>query len=96
MSFGSQQGEGGGLTRPADVAVDSQGAGYDRVFIVSGHSMFPALPDGSTILVDYQRTTLRDGNIYLFSSNASLLVKRARRESQEHPRGTATIRRGIQ
>ena len=45
--------------------------------------MFPALPDGSTILVDYQRRTLWGGYIYLFRSNDSLLVKRARRENRE-------------
>ena len=38
--------------------------------------MYPTLPDGCTILVDYKRTTLSDNHIYVYRSDRDLFVKR--------------------
>ena len=51
---------------------------HARVFRVTGGSMYPTLPDGSAVLVDYLRTRLREQCVYLVDSDESLLVKRAR------------------
>ena len=56
---------------------------YARVFSVRGHSIYPTLPNASVILVDYQRTTLKDGCIYLFRTMGTLLVKRALQEETD-------------
>ena len=49
-----------------------------RVFKVSGDPMLPTLPEGTTILVDYKRTELKDNCLYVFRTNGSLLIKRAK------------------
>ena len=48
-----------------------------NVFRVHGESMEPTLIQGSAILVDYQRTELREDGIFVFKQGAALLVKRA-------------------
>ena len=50
-----------------------------RVFIMSGDSMSPTLPAGSTILVDCQRTHLRENHIFLYRAAGVLHVHRAMR-----------------
>ena len=50
---------------------------YARVYQVVGDSMYPVLPDGSTILVDGKRRSLSANAIYVFRTNGALLVKRA-------------------
>ena len=64
-----------------------EGEGIDpdhaRVFRVAGNSMYPFLPDGSAILVDYQRTDLTDHCIFVYRTNGSMLVKRAKMCDQE-------------
>ena len=50
-----------------------------RIYRVVGDSMFPILPNGASILVDYSRTDLVESQIYVVRSNGSLLVKRAKR-----------------
>ena len=49
---------------------------HSAVFNVGGSSMYPTLPDGCTILVDYRRTTLSDHHIYVYRSDGDLFVKR--------------------
>ena len=48
------------------------------VFRIHGDSMDPTLPHGSAILVDYARTQLRDGGLFVFRIGDCWLVKRAR------------------
>ena len=48
------------------------------VISVSGDSMEPTLPDGSSILVDRASTELRDGAIFVVQSGEGLAVKRVR------------------
>ena len=44
---------------------------------VSGESMEPAVPDGSSILVDCSRQTLRKGGVFVVRRGSSLVLKRA-------------------
>ena len=53
--------------------------GRAKIYRVSGDSMLPVLPNGTSILVDYARTDLVDSHLYVLRSNGSLLVKRAKR-----------------
>ena len=59
-----------------------EGEGIDpkqaRVFRVKGNSMYPALPKGSVILVDYQRRALAEHRIYVYRTNDAVHVKRAK------------------
>lgn len=50
-----------------------------RVYRVTGDSMLPTLPSGSSVLVDLNRTRLLQGRIYVFRTNGDLFVKRARK-----------------
>ncbi len=55
---------------------------YAKIFRVRGDSMSPTLPDSSVIMIDYQRTYPRDNCMYVFRSDGTLLVKRAKRDGQ--------------
>jgi DNA-binding Xre family transcriptional regulator len=48
---------------------------------VQGESMEPTLPDGSAIVVDRNRSRLREGRIYVVRTDDGLLVKRVKRDS---------------
>ena len=56
----------------------------DRVFNVKGNSMYPVIPDGSTILVDCQKIALTEHCVYVYRSTGALLVKRAKQCPAEH------------
>ena len=43
--------------------------------------MEPTLPDGSAIVVDRNRSRLREGGIYVVRTHDGLLVKRVERDS---------------
>ena len=43
--------------------------------------MEPTLPDGSAIVVDRNRSRLREGRIYVVRTDDGLLVKRVKRDS---------------
>ena len=61
----------------------SEGEGIDpaqaRVYQVDGNSMYPVLPDGSTILVDYQRTMLMENCIFIYRTNGAMFIKRSKK-----------------
>ena len=48
---------------------------------VSGDSMYPTLPDGCVILVDWSSVKLRDNGIFVLQTPQGLVVKRVRRGS---------------
>ena len=48
-------------------------------YVVSGDAMRPTLPDGSTILVNGNRTALRENHIFLYRTGGALYVRRAQR-----------------
>ncbi len=50
--------------------------GASAIYQVKGQSMYPALPHGTLVLVDYSRDYLRDDAIYLVILQGTLLVKR--------------------
>ena len=50
---------------------------HARVFQMVGDSMYPVLPDGSTILVDYKRNSLSSNCIYVLRTDGDVLVRRA-------------------
>ena len=50
---------------------------WARVYQVVGDSMYPVLPDGSTILVDGKMRSLTSNSIFVFRADGGLLVKRA-------------------
>lgn len=49
-----------------------------RVYRVNGHVMHPTIYSGDVILVDYERTELIDGSVYLVKKSDSVLIGRAR------------------
>ena len=53
-----------------------------RIIRVAGESMEPTIPDGCSVLIDTAGTELRDGKIYLISSEDELLVRRAIRDPE--------------
>ena len=48
-----------------------------RVYRVNGHVMHPTIYSNDAILVDYERTELIDGSVYLVKGSGSVLVGRA-------------------
>ncbi len=54
------------------------GVNHEKADIVEvmGNSMEPTLPDGSLILVDYQRTRRRSNRIFVVRSDDLVLIKR--------------------
>ena len=49
-----------------------------RVYRVNGHVMHPTIYSGDVILVDYERTRLIDGSVYLVKHPNSVTIGRAR------------------
>ena len=47
--------------------------------MVMGDSMCPTLPGGAVLLVNYQRTRLHHGGLFVFACCDELMVKRARK-----------------
>lgn len=51
---------------------------HSRVYRINGHVMHPTIYSGDVILVDYRRTTLIDGSVYLVKRPNSVAIGRAR------------------
>ena len=49
-----------------------------RVYRVNGHVMHPTIYSGDVILVDYKRTLLIDGSVYLVKQSETVTIGRAR------------------
>ena len=49
-----------------------------RVYQVNGHLMHPTIYSGDVVLVDYERTRLIDGSVYLVKQSDSVTIGRAR------------------
>ena len=65
----------------AEVPDESGVVNLDRcdLIVVTGDSMEPTLPDGSSILVDRSSTELREGRVFVLRTADGLVVKRVRR-----------------
>ena len=72
-----EQPTGPGYTVPTTVRESGIEVEQTRAFTVSGDSMHPTLPAGSIILVDGDRTDMRDNRIYLYRATGVLYVGRA-------------------
>ena len=66
----------------AEVPDESGVVNLDRcdLIVVTGDSMEPTLPDGSSILVDRSSTELREGRVFVLRTADGLVVKRVRRD----------------
>ena len=53
--------------------------GQCDIISVTGDSMEPTLPEGSSILVNREFTELRDGGIFVLQTSDGLAVKRVRK-----------------
>ena len=74
--------------RPA-ISEFSLKLGQGRAYVVSGDSMRPTLPNGSTLLVDGTRKGLQENHIYVYRTAGELRVRRAMR----WPRGVVVVER---
>ena len=54
-----------------------------RIYDVQGQSMYPTLPHGSTVLVDYGRRWLRENLIYLVIINSAYEFRRLRVDARQ-------------
>ena len=53
-----------------------------NVISVRGESMEPTLPNGCSVIVDLSRTELRQGRIYVMSTEEGLVAKRVKQNAQ--------------
>ena len=63
-----------------------------RIIQVQGQSMYPSMPDGTLILVDYGSSALKNGYCYVVEINKLLLVRRLRQNAEGEYSWTSDFR----